>query len=179
MFKFLQKNLRSWSELTRGTEFAINPDFDPSKFLQRDGGLSYDHGKCRIGFNYHSLPPGGLNHYVWSLLRWIAVKVGRRRTFPAALSRKGSVPYTVYDGYEAWPVLPRPEWNLRNTPESHHWNLVDSEGFQPEDRYWRDRGILSVVGGMAFVLDKAADFYDKIIKAELTRLTKLWDQFNQ
>ena len=118
MMKFLRKNFRPWSVVTAGTDHAIDPDYDPTIHrLCRDGDLDYDSGKCRIGFNYHSMPPGGLNDYVWGTLRWIAVRIGRRKPFAKLLPGKGSVPYTVYDGNEAWPVLTRPEWNLRNTPQ--------------------------------------------------------------
>lgn len=176
MMGFLKKNFRPWSVITAGTEHACPPEYDPTlQRLCRDGKLDYDSGKCRIGFNYHSMPPGGLNDYVWGTLRWIAVRVGRRKSFAKRLPGKGAVPYTVYDGYEAWPVLARPEWDLRNTPEDHQWCLVDSDGFKPEQRYWADRGFLSSLSAMVLGLNQEADWNDKTVKAELARLSQLWD----
>lgn len=63
--------------------------------------LIYDGGKCRIGFEYGV---GGRDRE-WGhvFVRWLARKVGRRRRFKGIPE---AVPYYVYDGYEASPVLP-------------------------------------------------------------------------
>jgi len=62
--------------------------------------LVYDRGKCRIGFEYGA---GGRDReYGFCVVRWIARKIGRRRAFKGIPE---PVPYYVYDGYEAVPLL--------------------------------------------------------------------------
>jgi hypothetical protein len=69
--------------------------------------LAYDDGKCRIGFNF-SLSSA----YVYAVCQWIALRVGRRRrsfscdSIAETFRLDQPVPYIVYDGEAAYPLLP-------------------------------------------------------------------------
>ena len=155
MFSFLQENFRPWSDIC-GPEYTFDPEYDPSRNLVTDSGLNYDSGKCRIGFNHKSIS-GGLSHYIYSTLRWMALQVGKRRTFKKVFPKSTeAIPYIVYDGHEAWPVI------RKRAPVDYQWCLVDKDGFKASDSFDR-------------MFDPQMTRHDDgCIKAELVRLTKLW-----
>lgn len=88
MLRFLKKNWRNWPTLVGRPE---DPQYlsDP-----RGGGLAYDHGKCRIGFDFNASE--GERMYGWCACAWMALKVGRKRN---------GHPHFMYDGDEVIPVI--------------------------------------------------------------------------
>ncbi len=85
MMSFLADNYRSWSVITAGTKHELQ--YDCTAKLCIEGELAYDHGKCRIGFNYGG---GGIPYeYMWGVLRWISLQVGRRRQLNAVTAPSG------------------------------------------------------------------------------------------
>lgn len=89
--------------------------------------LDYFQGKCIIGMDYNA---GGFERgYVFTLARWMALKVAKtRRTFddPEVIFEK-PVPYVVYDGCDSWPVLVKP---LSAVPKIIRWCCVDRYGMK-------------------------------------------------
>lgn len=83
MMALLTREYRSWPVLNGGS--ADDPRYASEP---KDGGLSYSHGRCIIGFDYNA--SGSEREYAYSLLRWIALKVGR--STPSA-----RVQFYVYD----------------------------------------------------------------------------------
>jgi hypothetical protein len=71
----------------------------------KDNDFAYDHGSCRIGFDYGSGSPE--REYAYVVCYWIALKVGRTEKFPNSdiPDLEGEYPYVVYDGDETWPVV--------------------------------------------------------------------------
>jgi hypothetical protein len=153
MWAFMQEHYKPWNEVEppeaelqplEGTpDFPMamafpqgptNPDYDFTWQLCRDGDLSYDNGKNRIGYNYGaSYGPSG--DYGWAVLRWMALRAGRVRKFKKKYGLEEVVPYTVYDGYEAWPVLVRSEWEDK-VDKRARWCLVSPLGTKPVRREW-------------------------------------------
>lgn len=84
--------------------------YDPSSSgLLTEDQLAYDSGPSKMGFNY-STSTGPEGEYLFYICKWMALKVGRKRRFKKYGLPDTSVPYYVYDGYEAIPVLPRSQW---------------------------------------------------------------------
>jgi hypothetical protein len=147
-------------------------DYDWTRWIRGDG-LSYDHSALAIGFDCGT-SGGPEGDYAWSILHWISITVGRKRTF----SKDGiteAVPYVVYDGNEAWPVLARSEWGHR-CPERWETRIVDEVGFQPIHRPWKRKSPKSGLSTLAQgkILESAYKKRDEMIRAELVRLTDLW-----
>jgi hypothetical protein len=106
MLSFLQAHYRSWGEVLQAagvgadSEAYPHPDYDPTVCVLRDGELSYDHGKIRIGFDYSNQTLVG--PYMYAIVRWICLKIGRKRAFEGLAEK---TPYYMYDGYAGTPVL--------------------------------------------------------------------------
>lgn len=114
--------------------------------------LDYFDGKCIIGIDFNAA--GWERGYAFTLVRWLALKVGKtRKTFkyPTKATFDEPVPYMVYDGVEAWPVLERPlssvSKNLREccvdrygmkadkiSTEDFIWDLEDDDSFSEAQR---------------------------------------------
>ena len=135
-----------------------------------DGDFAYDHGKCRIGFDY-SVIQDLERDYVSGLLHWMALRVGRKRKLPIFerfSNTKAIVPYIVYDGYESWPVRLASEWRDKAPPEVRQWRFCDEHGFFVP----RKRQLYFTTLTHGRLVFKG---YRKIWD-ELKRLSKLWDE---
>jgi len=88
MLEFGKANFRPWSQLT-GQEFDYASGLLPGKEL------AYDNSPRRIGFDYKSCAQE--REYVHALCRWMAIRVG---------TRKSGIPQYRYDGCEWHPVEP-------------------------------------------------------------------------
>jgi hypothetical protein len=102
MTDFLAVNFRSWSEVIgKGERFYnVSPPNDD---------LDYDSAKNVVGFNY-SCSSGWERFYTSTMCRWLALKVGTRKSRFAKDVIEPNVlpepaPFMVYDGYQAWPVI--------------------------------------------------------------------------
>ncbi len=124
MLEFLEENFRHWAVVLGGKDdvrYITDPMDD----------LSYAHGKTQIGFDYGA----GFSFdntergYYYGLLRWIALKIGRKRKVIRSPGNETwrfdePVPYITYDGYDHWPVLlDKPDKPLR-------WCWVDKYGIK-------------------------------------------------
>lgn len=164
MMAFLKKNFRHFPELEGRKKTAAVYYYGPIPNGKKCG-LSYDSGKCRIGFDYNA--SGYERDYIFTICRWIALKVGRLYTFPTKnrADLQGDFPVIVYDGDEAtdpekgagpWPIL------LDNLSDEQG---VDQTGCKliinpKEDRFYQD-----LYG------------YDgwELIRKEMKRLNSLWE----
>lgn len=95
--------------------------------------LAYDHGKCRIGFNFNT--SGSERQYIFALTRWMALQIGRKRTLQIfrGTDTRASVPYYVYDGDEACPIRLSDEWKdkapSREDIGGGEWEMHDEFGW--------------------------------------------------
>lgn len=89
--------------------------------------LDYFQGKCIIGMDYNAA--GFERGYVFTLARWMALKVAKtRRVFnDPQVTFEEPVPYIVYDNYNLWPVLVKP---LSAVPKKIRWCCVDRYGMK-------------------------------------------------
>lgn len=123
-------------------------------------GLKYARGACGIGFN----SPGDYEH---ALLRWMALRVGKRRTF-RGLGISRAIPWTNCDDRVSEPILLNSDWP--EVTERQEQYLVDADGFAPLSRYWREDD------EEASKLEAHYADLDAKIGAELRRLSSLWEQ---
>lgn len=169
MLAFLRSEFRHWPKLIASKsndKYYRGP-------IGRD--LSYDHGPCRIGFDHNS--SGGERDYVFTICRWMALKVGRIDEFPTQVRPEltGKFPVIVYDGDEAtspedgegaWPVILD---SVKGIPEEYMWAVVDKFGIKQK------------------INEEEAKFYAKIdgydgweiIRKEMKRLNEAWEKFNE
>jgi len=150
MKAFMKTHFRTWPELHNLPKDA------PSYISLVTDDLSYDHGKCRLGFDYNAA--GSERDYAFAVCRWMALQVGRKRQFKEL---EKSFPHIVYDGEEAWPVIVRGSMKV---PQEWKWALVDK---------WGIRGLNKIelkYPNLHTDLETAFD----LIRTELKRLTKKW-----
>jgi len=131
MMAFAREHFKPWHKVTP-EEGGFPADYDWTQFVSDD--LSYDHKKNRLGFDF-TTSIGHIGEYGKAFLRWMALQSGRTRALPKYTGTAELVPYTVYDGQEAWPVLVRSQWEAR-CPEDSQWCLTDEFGFKPIRRPW-------------------------------------------
>ena len=127
--KFLQNNFRRWSVVCGK---------DPSEWhgsaSDPTDNLSYCGTKTSIGFDYQSGMFGFERDYIYSVIRWMAIKVGDRKDRmlideddegAVILEFPESTPYYIYDGEKALnPVLVVTEEQAETlTDRPRHWSV--------------------------------------------------------
>lgn len=81
--------------------------FGPPKI---DDELARSQGCCTLGFDY-STATGPEREYVFSIVRWVALKIGRRRRQFKGLILDDPVAYWCPEGTTPQPVLVLDEWS--------------------------------------------------------------------
>ena len=170
MVSFMRQNFRPYSSVF--SESGFNPEQDWTKYLIPDS--AYGRGKCRLGFNFRA--SGGIivRDYAYSVLRWMALQEGRVRPLPKYTGSHAPVAYIVYDGKEAWPVLPRGVWGGR-VPPAGEQHLTDDVGWQPPRKEW---GHTFPAPLYRLMLGRPKPDFVRAgdaIRHELVRLNNLWN----
>ena len=128
------------------------------------GGIKYGGNPMSLGFNSPAA-------YEQGLLRWMALRVGKRRIFPG----KGihtAVPWINLDNNGSEPVLLAVEWpNLTGTDQRQY--LVDEHGFQEQYMYQDEEESTFTQQLLDIITGRKKQ--DAIIHAELKHLTELWN----
>jgi hypothetical protein len=210
MFAFLQENYRPFSVLAAGSgclsEIAFESELENREWKHTDSirgplmeDMSYGEPKGPyIGFDFGS-SMGGEGAWMKDFCRWVAMKVGRRRTFPDI---EGKVPYVVYDIPEnandrdsIWPVLERSEFDVTADLK----DFVVDDGFRGwaqqvrKTRKHSEKGALRrqkeegwSAKQLGFYRERQEAMWDKqervakradtYIKRELRRLSELWEK---
>jgi hypothetical protein len=146
--------------------------------INKEPGLSYDHSKLAIGFDYNAVGPE--RDYIFSIIRWMTIKIGKTKRLKAI----GDVPYYVYDGYDKCLVIVGDFYN-ENIPEEYKHCVVDSYGYQtfasqyfgvpayeeaPDKNIW----IQEKLSAYATLAGIPASIVEEKIKNELIRLEALY-----
>lgn len=126
MHEFLLRSYKPWSELVDGDDV---PDHFRGPYI--DDQLDAP-GKCCIGFDYEPVT-GAEREYHFSLVRWMALRIGKRRSkFRGEdLELDVPVPYVLFDGIEASPILVQSEWP--DVPNILRPHVYDSLGMRADD----------------------------------------------
>jgi len=175
MLAFLKANFRQFTELTdkNGPHNYYRgplPDGLPS-----DESLSYDSGPCRIGFDFND--GGFAREYIFTVCRWMALKVGRLYSFPTkgTPDLQGDIPIYAYDGddqddsnEEGGPTPVLLEGSM-DVPEKKSWCVVNKLGVIVHHRNKMVEFMLSMMPDL--------DGYE-LIRVEMERLDALWNANN-
>ena len=180
MLAFMEKNYR----LPHDVFHELFPSFtdDYSRFTDD---MSYDHGRWALGFDYNASEPE--RDYIFAVTRWMALKIGRNKTFKLEKIGKITVPFYVYDGHESCPLLIDQVWKDK-IPKTQGWRLVDDVGFKRWETQWigvprltnpdgslNPKELAKNVKNARALLDGVCPYkcYE-VIHEELKRLNKLW-----
>jgi hypothetical protein len=117
MHRFLEEQVRPWHRLAEDSPMLAkyNPDYDYTRFPVAGEDISYGARRMALGYNFSS--QGEAGGYLWNLLRFAALRVGKDRVIGGVKTR-----FTVYDGCEFFPV-----------------DGCDDNGFRGGERYTYDK----------------------------------------
>lgn len=135
-----------------------------------DNDLSYDYKPCRIGFDFNCFE--GERNYIFTLLKWVALKVGKPFQYPLGKFTDvvGIYPAIVYDGDDG----ENPEDGEGEGP----WPVILDEGqsFERSDWCLVDRwGCRTRRSKKATYVEEQYMENLKLIRPEIIRLDKIWD----
>ncbi len=184
MLEFLEDSYRPWYDI-------LEEDGDGDFF----SGPSSMHGRpSHIGFSYES-PVGPERSYNYSILRWIALRTGRRRKHFKSGDFVEPVPYFMLwspKEHQAFPIIPE---DTRWIPNAYQDFVVDRYGLLKDDRTARElawRNIPIEIFGRVSVTHygqspenikdalirsgiERARVILQFIRAEISRLDVLWN----
>jgi hypothetical protein len=156
MLAFMGEHYRKWSDVIgKGETISSgNPTDD----------LSYDSSSKALGFDYASHCSGWESCFIYSMTRWMALKIGDHKS---KIKREGEktwvfpkpVPYMVYDGFESWPILVVASLKgALRLPKDKQWCAMDKCGvyIAPEVNHILTHHCSDIFGSPA---------YDKMMKA--------------
>lgn len=193
MMAFLDRHYRPWAQvispfrdaLSSGRGVAPSVTFDTRARGPSAEDLAYDHGACKIDFDYGAGFSDAERYWMYNFCYWMAQRVGRRRVFPKKAPGCGAVPYVVYDGYEAWPVLEASryadkvgrgsEWLVENGFRGMTSCIEWEARIHEESRRGKAEEHVKEFVDWMTGRKKAARIVDEAIRAELDRLAKLWE----
>jgi hypothetical protein len=180
MYKFIEKNYVGASTL-----FGKDKVDEEAVQFMPDGSMSYDRAKGSLGFDYSSWMNKFERDYVFSVLRWMAIQVGKKKILfdpdhKLIPGLKGKQFFTVYDGDEDCPVVIKSKKSSFSILKCG-WCPVDELGYHPinyrnvsdEARWGSYLKALQASLGMSF------EQYNKIVRDELKRLNDLWKNYEK
>jgi len=180
MYELLQDIFAPWSDIVDAEGSAFSD-------LKMDRELAQP-GPNRLGFNYETAV-GSEREYVFSVVRWMALKVGRRRRqFQGGLKLDEAVPYWRPDGLIAHPVLVAEDWEVPPPgPLYSPYGVPEDQGVLrelawyhiPSDtRVWAstDRSVESVREAVVQMGLDGAKQTIKLIGDHISRLEALWTE---
>ena len=174
---------KAWGEATE-EEMLL---YDPTQYFNVGNEIAYGAGPSRIGFNFTT---GGIHaDYMYSMMGWMALRVGTRRGLNA-LSDVGyahlRVPYYKYDSHDITPVLTfedTSDWSDPVKEHARHRWVVDEFGCRvrtEEERYdyMRTGSALANWAQRKIWLDneiRKNELTMQVVRREMRRLAELWN----
>jgi len=129
MLAFLDEHYRCWPQVMGEDEKHWWFNSSPPK---GSPDLSYDSAKLALGFDHSGLH-GWERFYLFTVSRWIALKVGsRKRRFsrdtiePCVLDEP--TPFMTYDSNDHWPVIVRTVKEAAKLPKGQQWCAMSPLG---------------------------------------------------
>jgi len=126
-------------------------------------------GKKKIEIGYSSCLHGEERVYVYSVIRWMALKVGALQSKFSKESVNPNVfadpaPFMTYDSYEHWPILvcASEKEAMAKWPKSLWWCCTDPLGIYLGER--TSESVVSAVTEAIFIDKKRGALFDKEMK---------------
>jgi hypothetical protein len=186
MLRFLTKEARHPWQVFEKKE-------GPSYFGPFSSDLSYSHRKYQVGVDYGAII-GSSRLYIYTMLHWVALKVGvRRRTFKdyKVLVLPEPAPYILYDGHEGFPVIcGKTPSKLRSCQVGENGVATDKLSFVRDLMWELDLAKVPVINEKKTMsphaykkafetaiyrcFKKDIDDQIKLLNAEMWRLNALW-----
>lgn len=169
MKEFLVKNFKPYSLLVAvQSNVALEINRDHSVMNQPPhSNLGYDKNYLALGFNYGQINQMD-NYYMWKLLQWMALKVGKLESFSGL-----SLPAVIYDGDEICPIF-RTQEEIDKTNIQGQQYIVDAVGYS--DCIFNYEDILAKKPNDHFLITskEACKIISQLVKEELNRLDSLY-----
>lgn len=128
MLDFLNDNYRSWDKVIgHGKSHFDEPGRKVFDYGESDGRA------CSVGTEYYAHLHGWERGYIHSMIRWVALKIGRvrvkfARSVVGATPVAKPLPFLVYDSYEFWPIIVTTPAGAAKIPKKRQWCAVDNVG---------------------------------------------------
>jgi hypothetical protein len=156
--------------------YIESTEFFDKKYLYNDVGTGpiceYDENKQNedtfLGFHYRCLAPVE-SGYMYSIMRWVALKVGTRKQFPKI---NELCPYIIYDGHDEYPVIVNPKEEVHSDLK---YAICEKDGWAKEFDRKDFHPLWMRILKFLFRMKRPRHFKEEI-KAEIARLDKLWEE---
>lgn len=99
-----------------------HPEYYQYNYFKSSWNMRYP--KNQIGFDC-IISGGDSGDIAISILRWVAIKIGKRKDFEKATK---PFPYIIYDGLEDWPIYDASMIGV--VRKENAWDICDERGFQ-------------------------------------------------
>jgi len=133
---------------------------------------------CDIGYHYNAGFEPEERNYAYGLVRWMALRVGKRKFFQLNEHSGIEAPYYLYEK-ECHPVIVATEHPEIPDGWNEEWDLVNADGFTPSHRLdaemYAEMAAEAKAGNETSAFRMRGPYADPDIQAELHRLTTLWD----
>lgn len=158
MFRFMDEHFdHPCTIMPEIDQSAIRPNEKDKQNVSRK--LEYDQGKIALGFDYSSWLSGPERFYLFSVIRWMALKIGRKRHW----KEFGTKPHYVYDGYETCPIFAEEQ-------APHGYTQCDSLGISHSTPLFRNECEI-------FNMDPHQT--RKTVRKAILRLEQAWNEAHQ
>ena len=157
-------------------------EFRPISSFTKLKSAYIDHAPFEGRSAYHENPRTILLHcshlhepedqYVYSIMRWMALRFGDKRNFRGKI---GERPFIIYDGHERWSVVVTPE-GKRPKDIAGSVTCCDLDGWH--GWWWESEGVPRTTRAamkLLFFVFMSQRGVEKAIRAELERLSKAWE----
>lgn len=167
MLSFMDENLIPAHEVFDSVD--IDHDVTEDGVLT-DWAYGTDNGE--IGFYYHAGAQDLCRKYSNMVLRWMAMKVGKRKVWDEH-GISDPIPYTITEGSETRPLYERSKYEdkLEDALDNDHfldWQLCDDLGYHAAYNFF-----LMDEGHLEFDDPRNGEF-NEAIRSEIERLEDLW-----
>jgi hypothetical protein len=171
MLKFMSENYHKWSDIIESKTESVGV-----RDISND--VSYGQKKGVIGFDYASHCYGWERNYVYCLTKWIALKIGKRKSkfkmdSGNVFEFEKPIPYISYDGCEYFPiVVVANEREALSVSKKMRWCCVDSFGVYISAKI--NESLISNCEEMFDNYDMAKAFGEDMKKLILQKVDKNW-----
>lgn len=185
MFDLLSDSYRPWADVA-------DEEPDPNFWGPLVDDLASSRGRCLIGWDHQ--PGDGPEHlYHFSLIRWVAIQVGRRmKRFRPEGDLQHAVPYWVEDGVRARPICVDDEWEVEpptllydryGVPVGNHaieelaWHFIPDEAHSIISATHHGKSVRQIQQALVHAGKPGALQALRLIRGQIAKLDVLWSEY--